>query len=344
MNSRYYSFAISLIFTILLVYILHIGRELLLPLVIAAFLNFIIARFAALIEKIHLGNLKIPYEIAIFSAILISGALLTGFFMLLSDSISKIISQTTAYQEKLKELFSWVNHISNGHLNLNAELTKLNFQKIFSSLALIVSDIAANVSLIIVYLVFMILETRSFRMKIEALCKTRDQLVYIQNIIKRIFDDLANYLKIKTLMNLIAAILSYFVLLGFHVKFSAFWGVLIFLFHFVPYVGPILIIILILVAVSVQVTNWILFILLLLLLSFIAGIIGQFIEPKWMGKRLNLSPLIILLSIAFWGTLWGILGMLLCVPIMVTLNIIFSKFESTRTIAILLSSTGKLKS
>lgn len=69
--------------------------------------------------------------------------------------------------------------------------------------------------------------------------------------------------------------------------------------------------------------------------------IGNIIEPKYLGSRLNLSPLVILLSLAFWGAIWGIMGMFLSMPIMVMLNIIFSKFESTQWIHILLSEKGK---
>jgi predicted PurR-regulated permease PerM len=62
-----------------------------------------------------------------------------------------------------------------------------------------------------------------------------------------------------------------------------------------------------------------------------------------MGNTLNLSPLVILLSLALWGTIWGIPGAILCVPITVVLAIIFSNFEGTRAIAILLSRDGEIR-
>lgn len=67
-------------------------------------------------------------------------------------------------------------------------------------------------------------------------------------------------------------------------------------------------------------------------------VIGNIIEPKFLGKNLNLSPLVILLALAFWGSIWGILGMLLCVPLMTIINIVLLRFENTRHFAVYFSA------
>ena len=84
------------------------------------------------------------------------------------------------------------------------------------------------------------------------------------------------------------------------------------------------------------------FALVLVLLTAIQQAVGSFIEPRLMGASLNLSPLVILLSLTVWGQLWGIPGMLLCVPLMVIITITLSQFKSTRAIAILLSENGQI--
>ena len=71
-------------------------------------------------------------------------------------------------------------------------------------------------------------------------------------------------------------------------------------------------------------------------------IVGNLIEPHQMARRLNLSPLVIILSLAFWGKIWGVVGMILCMPIMVILMIICGHFGRTRPIAIMLSSDGEI--
>lgn len=69
---------------------------------------------------------------------------------------------------------------------------------------------------------------------------------------------------------------------------------------------------------------------------------GNFLEPKIMGNRLNLSPFMIIISLMFWASFWGIIGAFLAVPIMTTINIVLAKFETTRPLAILFSKNGKL--
>jgi hypothetical protein len=70
---------------------------------------------------------------------------------------------------------------------------------------------------------------------------------------------------------------------------------------------------------------------------------GNIIEPRFMGNKLNLSPLVIIIALGFWWTIWWVVGMLLSVPIMVIINIILAKFPSTRSIAILLSEKWELQ-
>ena len=72
-------------------------------------------------------------------------------------------------------------------------------------------------------------------------------------------------------------------------------------------------------------------------------IVGNIIEPKVMGNSLNVSSLVVILALSFWGAIWGITGMVLSVPITVIMVILFGQFETTRKIAILLSDRGKLE-
>ena len=72
-------------------------------------------------------------------------------------------------------------------------------------------------------------------------------------------------------------------------------------------------------------------------------LIGNILEPRVLGTSLNISPLVVLLSLAFWGAIWGIAGMLLCVPIMSIIIMLFAQFDATRPIAILLSANGKVR-
>jgi predicted PurR-regulated permease PerM len=75
----------------------------------------------------------------------------------------------------------------------------------------------------------------------------------------------------------------------------------------------------------------------MILMVVIGYAMGNLVEPKILGDRLNLSPILLIFSLLFWGWMWGIVGMLLSVPIMSMIKIILSKFESTRPLSILMS-------
>jgi len=80
----------------------------------------------------------------------------------------------------------------------------------------------------------------------------------------------------------------------------------------------------------------------LIIVGSIQLIVGNFLDPKLTGNSLNVSPLVVLIGLAFWGAIWGIIGMILSVPITVMLIIIFSEFRQTRPIAILLTKDGSI--
>ena len=80
----------------------------------------------------------------------------------------------------------------------------------------------------------------------------------------------------------------------------------------------------------------------LIVVGAIQVLVGNVIEPRVMGDNLNISPLVVILSLTLWGLLWGVVGMILSVPIMVVLIIVLSKIPSTRNVAIMLSSDGNV--
>lgn len=84
------------------------------------------------------------------------------------------------------------------------------------------------------------------------------------------------------------------------------------------------------------------FIVIVSLLVAIQVFMGNVIEPRWLGNSLNLSPLVILVSLTVWASIWGIVGMFLCVPIMVIINTVLANFDKTRKMAIFLSQNGNV--
>jgi len=136
--------------------------------------------------------------------------------------------------------------------------------------------------------------------------------------------------------------LSYIILIFLGVDYSEFWAFLIFLLNYIPTVGSLIATIFPALLALIQFESFTYFLIVFVSIALIQFIIGNIIEPRLMGRSLNLSALVVLFSLALWGSIWGVVGMFLCVPITVILMIIFSNFEKTRPIAVLLSSNGKI--
>jgi predicted PurR-regulated permease PerM len=150
------------------------------------------------------------------------------------------------------------------------------------------------------------------------------------------------YVALKTLVSLATGILSYFSLLFIGVDAPAFWAFLIFVLNYIPNIGSLIATLFPAIFALFQFGELTQGFLVLLIVGSIQMVIGNFAEPRIMGNSLNISPLVVLLTLAVWGVMWGITGMLLSVPITIILIIIMAEFPSTRPVAILLSQDGQL--
>src|SRR5262245_22630027 len=191
---------------------------------------------------------------------------------------------------------------------------------------------------VLVYLIFLLAERVSLPGRVaRAFGEARAQ--EIMGVVEAINRSVHDYIALKTFVSALQGFLSFVVLAAFGVEFAVMWGVLIFLFNFIPYLGS-------LVAVSLPILLSFLQyaeepwkpLLIALLLLLIQRVVDNFIEPRLTGHKLGLSPLIVLLSLAFWGWLWGIVGMILAVPLTVIAKIVLQNIRETRPLATLISN------
>lgn len=336
--SRLFTVTASLFLVSLIVFILYIGRDLILPFVLALVIWYVIVQFSHLFHQLHWRKKPLSWGLCYAFSILSAFAFLYTFMSLLTASIGNIINEAPAYQAKLNLALTYLNQWTGSQLKIAQLVNSVNLTALFSKIASTISNLIGNFTLVLIYLLFLGLETKSFNSKIDGLCANATQRAQTYALITLIEQDINVYLKAKTLLNVVAGVASYIILRLIHIPYAEFWGMIIFLMHFIPFIGPIIAVLLVMLAASIQINNMLVFGLLACVLVTIQFVVGNVLEPKWLGNRLNLSPIIILLSLAFWGTLWGIVGMFLCVPLMVILNIVFAHFKSTRFIAVLLSA------
>lgn len=344
MSNRLLNFGVALGIVALTVYILIIGKGLILPFVIAVVFWYFIVSLIRGYRRFQIRGIRLPYGLAMGLAVTTVGVIIWLVYLLIEGNVNQVIEATPRYQARFEELVAKAFVL----LGITKEnplenlIGQVNIRNLMSQFASAVTGLASDVGLIIIYVLFLLLEHRTLERKLDALHSTADESAETDLLLDEISNDINTYLKIKTAMSLMVGVISYVIMAAVGVDFAQFWAFLIFLFNYIPTVGAILSVLFPILLISVQFDSVPLIVAVSILLISNPVIINNVLEPRLMGKSLNISSLVIILSLVLWGSIWGIIGMFLCVPIMVILNIIFSKFPQTRPIAILLSANGKI--
>src|SRR5262249_37978131 len=187
-----------------------------------------------------------------------------------------------------------------------------------------------------IYLVFLVAERVTFPRRLGvAFGDLRGE--ELQVITTSINVAISQYIAVITFVSVLAGVLSMLVLWIVGVDFFVTWGILICLFNFIPYIGSIVAVALPILLTLVQLGVWQATVVAVLLIA-IQELIAFGIQPRMAGRKLGVSPLLILLSLPFWGVVWGIVGMILAVPLLMIIKIILDNIKETRPLAILMSN------
>ena len=338
--SSFFSLAIITLTIVGLVY----GKALLVPFALAVMVWFLLNALAKFIERITFKKWIFPNWLSLSIALLTMLGLLAIVIEMISRNIGEVINTAPIYQKNIEALFkNFLQTFGLSKLPSMMELAKqVDVTSALSKLAGSLTVIAGNTGIILIYVIFLLLEQRSLESKLNSLFKEPDRRKKVHEILTEIQRDIEAYIAIKTLLSVVTGLMSYSILIFLGVDYSEFWAFLIFLLNYIPTVGSLIATIFPALLALIQFESFTYFLVVFISIAVIQFLIGNIIEPRLMGRSLNLSALVVLFSLALWGSIWGVVGMFLCVPITVILMIIFSNFEKTRPIAILLSSNGKI--
>lgn len=339
------NFTASALFVVLVFYLLIVGEALLLPLVIAVAFWYLINTLASAFSRISISGFRFPMPACLVASVLTFMLMIWALVNFLSGRVQAVVDVAPVYQANL------INRIENlpfiditqfENINLMQMVTGLiDIPSYATSVAASFASLLASGGLICIYVGFLFLEQKHFQSKLIALV-SKDKAEDATEIVNRIRDDIQKYIGIKFFTSSLTGILSYIFMRILDVDFAGVWGLLIFLLNFIPTVGSIIATIFPALIALAQSDGYSLFLFVLLGIGAVQICVGNILEPRLMGSRFNLSPIIILLNLGLWGYIWGVPGMFLCVPFLIIIAIILSYFPQTRPIAIILSSNGKL--
>ncbi|KJU83803.1 protein belonging to Uncharacterized protein family UPF0118 [Candidatus Magnetobacterium bavaricum] len=338
---------VSMIFGMVVLgfYILFIGKAFFIPLVLGIVLWYLLNTLAGEYAKVRLGKYGMPNWAAFSLSLVTMATIVWAFVALVNSNTSAVMAAAPQYQAKLQHMlqYSYDKLHLRGTPSIENMFAALDVRALLSSVAHLFASVAGNMGMIIVYVLLLLLEAHTFDGKLKVLVRDKSRYEDIRAVIHNINQDIRTYIKIKSVISLLTAVFTYAVLRIVGVDFAVFWSLITFLFTYIPTVGAVITVVFPALLALVQFDTIYPFVFVTILLIVIHMFVGNVLEPKMMGKSLNLSPLVIVISLAIWGHIWGITGMFLCVPIMVITSIIMSKFPSTRPIVIMLSEDGKIK-
>ncbi len=213
---------------------------------------------------------------------------------------------------------------------------------IFSYLKQILGELSGllgNALFIGLTVMFILAEASSFPGKIRAAFTRSNE---VEGALQRFTTSINQYIAIKTMMSLLTGVVVGVWLMVLKVDFAFLWGLLAFMLNFIPNLGSII------AAVPAVLVAWIQpggTAALLAAGGYIVTnfVIGNFVEPRLMGKGLDLSTLVVFISLVFWGWVFGPIGMLLSVPLTMTAKIALEASDDTRWLAVLMGSGGETK-
>lgn len=336
------AFSVILIVVIVVLFVLKQLAPLFQPLFFAIFFYYLGTPLSqVLIKK------KVPPVLAHLALVLIVVAILLAFGWLLGTNMGGFVRQLPYYRDKLFEISrQWVESIS-PHMpiiaeNLRDNLANQSLQ--LNRLEAIIGAVIGNMVgflvsglLVIIYLVFIINEASTLPRRIKA-AFGENRLEKILAIGQRINEGIIRYVYVKGLASALVAVLSTITLMLFQVNNAIFWGIVIFFANFIPYVGSLIGVFLPSGFAFLGHKGLSVVLLLAALLMFYQVLVGSFLEPKFAGKTLNLSPLVVFISLSLWGWLWGMVGLILAIPITVSLKIVLENISKTRQFALLLGN------
>ena len=310
------------------------------PFLLALFISLICIQPITWLEKKN-----IPKWLARIIVILGLVVLFSGFAFLIGGTLSSFSSNVSKYESTLTSISNaYVQFLNGKGLKIPKDQVPTLIQpaRILEFTATVANEVLnmmGNTFLIFLIILFILMEFGSFPVKVKAILKGSDEsIAYFSTITQK----LRRYLGIKTLFCLLIGILIYAALLIIGVDYALLWALIAGLMSYIPNIGSIIAaipaILFALVQLGLSGALWTLGSFML-----VNNVLGNFVEPRIMGKGLGLSTLVVFLSLLFWGFILGTVGMFLSVPITMTIKIILENNEKTRWIAILLGTPAEAK-
>ena len=334
--------ALVIIAGAVVLFLLIQARFLMIALATAIILFSLTSDVINFIARIKIGPVRIPNWLASLAAVvLISFALVILLSVLLSQ-VNTVVGLTLTYAEQapvaIASLFGFLG--ADAETAILTGLRSIEVTGYVQALAGQAGGLTSFTVLVILFVGFLFAERIWFETKLLNLVGDPVQVRRIAKITTSIIRRVNYYLLVKTLISTVTGVLVFAVARFFNLELATALGILTFVLNYIPNIGSIVATALVALVAYVQTNDPNVAAMIFGVTAVIQFSNGNVIEPMLMGRALRLSSFGIIISLAFWGAVWGVAGMFLSVPIMVMLLVICSHVPALRPFAVLLSREG----
>ena len=337
--------AAVVLLVVLVAFSLRAGAPILVPFVEAVLVWFIVNALATSLRRITVQGrtLRAGQSLGL-AALIIALLAIAGVYSGVTSLVS-VGPQATRIQTSLDPLLQAVARTfgTDSGVVLGRAVDALGLETLMRQLVVGFLGLINQFGLIAIYVAFLLVDQAFFPAKLRLLFPDPDRREKAERLLHDLRVQIGAYLWIMTKLSALTATASYVIMVIVGLENPVFWAMLIFLLNFIPTIGSILGALLPSAFALVQFQDIGSFALVLGLLGIIQFFVGNVVLPRMAGQTLNLSLTVTMLSLAVWGSLWGVTGMFLAVPLTAVLILIASRFEATRPVAVLLSRTGELQ-
>ena len=318
-------------------------KSLIVPFALALIISFILNPIINFFRDKH-----IPDGITILIVLLLTFLILVLVGQLVNLNIQSFIANFSQYESRLQVITKKITEILNifntqnpgadakfNPATLSTIMQDISLRDIVTSILGSVSSLLSDTFLVLLYLLFLLIGKGKLVHKLD-IAFDKKIAGRIKDVIFKVNKGMNRYILTKTMISLLTSILVLIVLWSFGVEFAFVWALLTFALNFIPNIGSIIATLFPIVFSIVQFNQIMIVVWIALSLLVIQTVVGNFLEPKIMGRSMNISPLVVLLSLMFWGFAWGIIGMILAVPIAVFGKTVMENISGLKPFSILM--------
>lgn len=339
-ESRFQQSCVTIAAIMLIIGGLKIGASIVVPILLAAFIAIIFA------TPIHLlTSWGVPKVVAVMGVLLTVIVLSILLLTFAGNSLQEFLVDFPVYRARMMDdhqrLREWVQQVAGENLDLDYLSPRTGLEFVSSSLNSL-GNLFASSFLVLLIVIFMLFESAEIPAKLAAVSQVDPEWKRPLASAEEIIHEIRHYMVIKTLVGLLTGSSIAIWLALLNIKFWFLWGVITFLMNFIPNIGAILAaipaVLIAYVQLGAQPAGF-------AAVGFVVVNLfyGYAVEPRVLGRGLDMSTLVVFLSLVFWGWVLGPVGMLLSVPLTMIVKIIALNFEETTWIAILLGSGQALE-